>query len=127
MGLLLLPSIEAKRHIRIENLSQSEAELFIKNLEERVIASRNLKTPKTQITDAFKSYHLIDDLAYLDLDGIAEELAESKVAQHRGIRAVFVDDETDTILVGTTVVYSDKWAMIGFDDETLVEAILDYA
>lgn len=127
MGLLLLPSLEEKRHIRLENLSQAEAEQFIRDLETRVVASRRLSTPKTTIVDSFKTYQLIDDLNSLDIEELAEELAESTVPQHRGIRAVFVDEDTDTILVGTTVVYSANWAMIGFDDETLADTILDFA
>ena len=63
MGLLLLSSLEEKRHIRIENLSQNEAEKFIKDLEARVSAERTLKTPDTRITDSFKVYRLIASFA----------------------------------------------------------------
>lgn len=127
MGILLLPSLEEKRHIRLENISQTEAELFIKDLEVRVKASRSLKTPKDTIADSFKSYRLLLNLADdFDIEEILETIAESDVPQHRGIRAVFVDEETDTILVGTTVVYSANWAMVGFDDETVADKILEF-
>ena len=126
MGLLLLPSLKEKRHIRIENLSQNEAEKFIKDLEARVSAERTLKTPDTRITDSFKVYRLIEDLQYMDIDEIADELKDSTVPKHRGIRAVFIDEETDTIIVGTTVVYSANWAMIGFDDSTIEDTILSF-
>lgn len=127
MGILLLPSLEEKRHIRLENISQTEAELFIKDLEVRVKASRSLKTPKDTIADSFKSYRLLLNLADdFDIEEILETIAESDVPQHRGIRAVFIDEETDTILVGTTVVYSANWAMVGFDDETVADKILEF-
>lgn len=126
MGTLLLPSLEAKRHIVIENVSQTEAEMFIRNLEERVKAERNQSTPKAIIRDAFKTYRLLSDLWSYDEEDIARELAESAVPKHRGIRAFFIDVDTDTIIVGTTVVYSDKWAMIGFDDDTIEETILSF-
>lgn len=127
MGILLLPSLEEKRHIRLENISQTEAELFIKDLEVRVKASRSLKTPKDTIADSFKSYRLLLNLADdFDIEEILETIAESDVPQHRGIRAVFIDEETDTILVGTTVVYSANWAMVGFDDETIADKILEF-
>lgn len=126
MGILLLPSLEEKRHIRMENISQTEAELFIKDLEARVKTSRNLKTPKDTIADSFKSYRLLNDLADFDIEAILETVAESDVPQHRGIRAAFIDEETDTILVGTTVVYSANWAMVGFDDETVADNILEF-
>lgn len=126
MGILLLPSLEEKRHIRLENISQTEAEMFIKNLEDRVKASRSLKTPKDTIGDAFKSYRLLNNLPDFDIEDILETVAESQVPQHRGIRAAFVDEDTDTILVGTTVVYSANWAMVGFDDSTIDQTILDY-
>lgn len=125
MGILLLPSLEEKRHIRMENISQSEAELFISNLEERVKASRRLNTPVKSIPDAFQIYRLLTDLAHYDIEDILDNLVESAVPRQRGIRAVFVDEDTDTIIVGTTIVYSDKWAMVGVDDDTIAEAILD--
>ncbi len=126
MGLLLLPSLEAKRHIRMEDISQTEAELFIRNLEERVKASRSLNTPSAQTPDAFLTYNLLSDLSDFDIEDIAAELKVSDVPRHRGIRAVFIDETTDTILVGTTVVYSDKWAIVGFDDVEIAETILDF-
>lgn len=126
MGILLLPSLEEKRHIRLENISQTEAELFIKDLEARVKTSRSLKTPKDTIADSFKSYRLLNNLPDFDIEDILETIAESDVPQHRGIRAVFIDEDTDTILVGTTVVYSANWAMVGFDDETIADKILEF-
>jgi hypothetical protein len=125
MGIMLLPSLEEKRHIRLESISQTEAELFIKNLEERVKASRNLNTPAKSIPDAFQIYRLLSDLQDYDIEDILEDLSESDVPRQRGIRAVFIDEETDTIIVGTTLVYSDKWAMVGVDDDTLPDQILE--
>lgn len=126
MGILLLPSLEEKRHIRLENISQTEAELFIKNLEDRVKASRTLNTPKDSTPDAFQTYRLRDDMDEFDYDDLATDLSESDVPKHRGIRAVFADYETDTVLVGTSVVYGANYAMVGFDDSTIAQTILDF-
>jgi len=125
MGILLLPSLEEKRHIRLENISQTEAELFITNFEERVKASRRLNTPVKSIADAFQIYRLLPDLCDYDIEDMIEELSVSDVARQRGIRAAFIDEDTDTIIVGTTIVYSDKWAMVGVDDDTLPDQILE--
>lgn len=127
MGLLLLPSLEEKRHIRMENISKDEAILFINDFETRVKASRKLKTPSVQIDDAFKVYKLLDDDADYFVDDLADYLGESNVPQHRGIRAVFIDEDTNDIIVGTTVVYSASWAMVGFDDMTVDAMIWDFA
>ncbi len=126
MGILLLPSLEEKRFIRLEDISQTEAELFIKDFESRVKASRSLKSPKDTIDDSFKSYRLLNNLSDYDIEDILETVSESKVPQHRGIRAAFVDEDSDTILVGTTVVYSANWAMVGFDDITIDDTILGF-
>ena len=127
MSYLLLPSLEEKRWIRIEDLSQSEAELFINDFEARVKASRTLNTPKDTTPDAFQIYNLVD-LSIEDdyhIEDVIEALAESEVPKHRGSRAVFVDADTSTIIVGTTVVYGRNYAMVGFDDATLPQEIMD--
>lgn len=126
MGILLLPSLEEKRSIRVENLSETEARGFIKDFDSRVVASRNIKNPSSTALDSVIVYQLLEDLQDYDLDEIVEDLAESDVPQTRGLRAVFVDDTTDTILVGTTVVYSRNWATVNFLDTTIPSTILDY-
>lgn len=126
MGILLLPSLEQKRHIRIENLSQSEAEEFINEFNYKVTLSRKLQQLPSPISDTFLIYRLLNDIASLDIEAILEELSESTVPKCRGLRAVFIDEKTDTILVGTDVVYSANWATIGFNDETIIDTILDY-
>lgn len=108
MGVLLLPSLEEPRHIRMDNLSKTEAVLFITDFENRVKASRKLKNPSLHIDDSHKTYNLIENLSDYDINDIFTELETSEVPQHRGIRAVFIDEDSDTIIVGTTVVYSDK-------------------
>ena len=126
MGILLLPSLEEKRHIILDGVSQTEAEMFITDFTNRVKASRRLSTPKKHIDDEFKIYNLIENVADWDVHEIFEELVESDVPRHRGSRAVFIDEDTDTIIVGTTVVYSANWAMVGFDDETVETTILSF-
>lgn len=126
MGILLLPSLEEKRHIRLEEISQTEAELFIKNLEDRVKASRTLNVPKDSTTDAFLTYRLRDDLDVFDLETLSAELSESEVPKHRGIRAVFFNEDDGTVIVGTSVVYGATYAMVGFDDSTIAQTILDF-
>lgn len=127
MSYLLLPSLEAKRLLKITDLSQAEAEMFIKDFEARVKASRTLNTPKDTISDAFQIYNLVDLSIEADyvVEEFANELAESKISQHRGSRAVFVDHDINTIIVGTSVVYGRNYAMIGFDDVTIPQDILD--
>lgn len=126
MGIMLLPSLEEKRLIRLDDISQTEAELFMKNFEDRVVASRQLKTPSATINDAYQVYRLVDNLEDYDIDEMLHELADSVVPRQRGLRAVFVDVESNTIVVGTTIVYSANWAMIHVDDAGIAETILDY-
>lgn len=127
MRILLLPSLETNNStITITNLSQSEAEMFISDFTRRVISSRKLKTPKKTIDDDFKIYRLIPHLNEYDIEDIAGELSYSFTPGHRGMRAVFVDDETDTIIVGTAVVYNHNWAIVNYDDDTLEDDIMDF-
>lgn len=126
MGILLLPSLEEKRSIRVENLSESEARAFIKEFDSRVVANRTIKNPSAIALDSVVVYKLLEGLEDYDLEEIVEELSESVVPQTRGLRAVFADDKTDTILVGTTVVYSRNWATVNFLDTTIPQTILDF-
>ncbi len=67
MGILLLPSLEEKRHIILDGVSQTEAEMFITDFTNRVKASRRLSTPKKHIDDEFKIYNLIENVADWDV------------------------------------------------------------
>ena len=127
LGVLLLPSLHEDRHIIIENLNESEATAFIDTFTLGVLSNRKLSTPKKQIPDTYQTYNLLDDEEeYFDHLEMAEELAISTVPKHRGRRAVFINYDTNGIIVGTAVVYNKNWAMIGFDDDTLPESILDF-
>lgn len=129
MVYLLLPSLEEKRHIRIEELSLNEAKEFIAAFETRVVAERKLNPApggQTPVVDAFIEYNLLQNLEDMDLDELADELVESKIPKARGIRAVAIDTDTDTILVGTSVVYSKNWAITGFEDPTIPVTLLSF-
>src|SRR5690606_33776369 len=115
-----------KRVICITDLSRSEAEYFIEDFTSRVSETRKLSTPKKRIDDSFKVYHIIPNLENYDTTSMAYELCESEVPLHRGLRAVYINEDTDEIIVGTTVVYSANWAMLHFDDETIETILFDY-
>lgn len=125
MGILRIPSLEEKRSIVIENISQSEAEYFILDFEGRVRTNRSLKAQNDSVVDSFITYRLLEDLYSYDVVDIIDTLVISETPGARGLRAVFIEEEDDTILVGTTVVYSRNWAAVGVNDKSLAQTILD--
>ncbi|QDJ96552.1 hypothetical protein Xoosp13_366 [Xanthomonas phage Xoo-sp13] len=127
-GVLLIPSLQDQtRFITITDLSRDEAAAFIKEFTARVKAERKIKnTPaKNQTVDDFIEYNLVEGLDSFLIDDVFDLLKTSTVVGARGNRAVFLDEDSDTILVGSTVVYNKNWAMVGFVDDTIVDTLLN--
>lgn len=142
---LLLPSLEEKRFINISVVSQAEASAFAKRFTDDVKASRKLKAAADddEYDDiTFYSNHVDLDSLTDSVDrikaGFASEsdieasisliqamgsLAVSEVRGVRGARAIFVNPETNTVGVGTTVVYNRNWATLNFEDVNMVQLI----
>jgi hypothetical protein len=56
---------------------------------------------------------------------LIERLLTSEIPKWRGRRPVFIDFDSQTVLVSTTVVYNVNWASIGVDDDSLLDKILE--
>lgn len=142
---LLLPSLEEKRFIHAATVSQSEACVFAKRFTDDVKASRKLKAAADDdeydnIT--FYSNHVDLSIVAVSEDNVRmgtadsgdyevlqnlieaiQSLAVSDVQGVRGARVVFVDPKTNTVGVGTTVVYNKNWATLNFEDDNILELI----
>lgn len=125
MGLLFLPSLEEKRFIRMEDVSVTEAKEFIAAFDAKLQATRKLKSPVKSTPDSALEYYILSNLIDYDLDEIVEVLIEADIPGTRGSRAVFIDVDTDLILVGTSIVYSRNWATMNVLDDTIVQKLFD--
>lgn len=124
MGVLFVPSLNEKRLIFVNNINRDEALAVIENFNQRVLASRKVKTAVNATSELYKEYQFFDTEAKPDFSaGLTEFLAQSSVPQTRGLRCSFVDK--NGIVVGTTVVYNQNWATVGFVDETIPETIVN--
>lgn len=54
---------------------------------------------------------------------IAEQLSVSRVPRQSGTRAVFVDLKNGTLLVGTTVLFNERNATLGVNDDSLLHKV----
>ncbi len=59
------------------------------------------------------------------ISDLIERLNTSEIPTWRGRRPVFVDFDSKTVLVSTTVVYNKNWASVGVDDDSLPDKILE--
>lgn len=134
-SMLFLPSLKAHgEFINIGNVHWDEALDFIENFNSRVEASRKLKyndNATTELVEEFKgNLNLKNLIEEGSLGDLVEALTKSNIPGKRGLRAVFVDVENDTIAVGTAVVYNQNWAMRGVSDASilprLLEAVADF-
>lgn len=123
MGYLVLPSTLHNQFHTINGIDQAEAEQFIADFTARIVASRKIKAES--LDDEFITYRLVDNLSDYYLPDIAKLLRRSTASGTRGNRAVFIDESTDTILVGTTVIYSINWATTGFVDDSIPSILLN--
>ena len=144
---LLLPSLEEKRFINISLVSQAEAIRFTQKFTDDVKASRKLKAADDSgVDDDIIFYSNFFDLSVLAdhvnhlKNGLSSEtdismtltlldamhsLAVSEVRGVRGARAIFINPETNTVGVGTTVVYNKNWATLNFEDDNILQLIHD--
>lgn len=129
-AMLFLPSLTNHgEFINVGPVHQDEAMDFISNFNMRVGASRKIKFNDESTSDSVEEFKGNLNLKALVEEGslgdLVEALTKSNIPGKRGLRAVYVDVENDTILVGTTVVYNANWAMLGVEDATILPALLD--
>ena len=124
MGILFLPSLIEKKFIEISNVTLEEATEFIKNLTTRVTAHHKIKNAGTALNEPILFSGILEDLDYdlVEMEDISLVIRIANTSGTRGARAVFVD-EHGTFAVGTTVIYNRNWATIGFDDNTILDAL----
>jgi hypothetical protein len=138
MSLLLLPNTP-QTPIVIAGVSAEQAKSFIESFQVDILrqsegpnatriarqALPNLFTPGALYAFDTTPYGLddIEEFDGLDENDIAHILFNSEFPGVRGERAVFVDEATNTILIGTTVVFNERRFTVGFDDPTLTERL----
>lgn len=142
---LLLPSLEEKRFIHLSVVSQTEAINFANRFTDDVKAMRKLKgAVDGGADDSITFYSNFIDLSivatsednvqmgnagtddYEVLGSLIEAirtLAISEVQGVRGARVIFVDPKTNTVGVGTTVVYNKNWATLNFEQPNILGLI----
>lgn len=84
--------------------------------------------------EQYTKYSLIENLdEYIDIEyndpGMIDYefkfLVYSDIYQYRGLRAVYIDLESDSILVGATVVYNPRHAAVNVFDPSIASNLLE--
>lgn len=133
MGCLFLPSLEVPKFIKMENISVNEAEVYCSLFNKQIIKTKSTirdSNTTTSIFHYFNNFSLIQSMIdEIENKNDTVEDVESSLAMLfgfseeknvRGIRAVFVDISTNTIGVGTTIIYSKNWATINHDGSDFI-------
>lgn len=131
--ILFLPSLENDDDfITVANVSRYEAEAYIQAFDSLVESKRRLKSnpdAATESMDVLSGNLKLGQFAITDPDSLGlmlETLSKSNIKGFRGRRAVYLDPNTDTVAVGTTVVYNRNWATKGVSDPSILSTVLNF-
>lgn len=126
MGLMLLPSLEEKRFIAIDNVSKDEAQKLAEWFTAQVRQNRKV-VDRDQVGPLEFYYNMVDKVVENGGAEFLSNLSVSTVPGTRGARILYFDDETDILGVGTTIVYNRNHATVGFQDNTIFDALVNYS
>lgn len=138
MSIMIVPSLEGKKFLLLKNVSQDEALKLGNWFENDVLANRKVRflSPKGDVPSIDFYSNLIDKEELheeFDFDDFNEDiavavfdlLAVSETPTVRGARIVYIDPDKNVIGVGSTVVYNENRATIGFQDDAVMDMITD--
>lgn len=151
MSILFVPSLHRRnKMIEMRNISLEEAKEQMHLLNVTLALSKDttlrdyanngatVVDPKDVVSNlnAYVEYSLIEDLeCHVDsdpyeghgmIDPSLKFLVYSDITHFRGLRCVYLNFDSDTIIVGTTVVYNKRQAAINVVDDSIPGKLLDF-
>mgnify|MGYP001052966966 CR=1 FL=1 len=118
-GTLFLPTDTRDNFIVIDGITPLQALNFVNVETKRIVDSKKIKNNSNKVVDddhmIFVTIANNNEELFLQFWSLSK-LEYSDTPKIRGDRAIYFNETSGIVGMGTTVIYNRNWATIGFDD-----------